>query len=314
MQYAQEMNIIIDEAATLKRFGYTSEEWGRTSKKLIVVVCNDCKESRVVFKGSYRDKCISCAQMGKKVSDETRQKLSTINTGKHHSEETKRKISELNRNRSPISEETRRKMSEASKGRKHSEETKRKMSRVQKGKHVSDETRAKQREAWKNRSPVSEETKQKIGNAHIGRRNSEETKLRMSVAATTRYEDPKEREKASAIQQGILYEDWEGFATKSPYCPKFDEKCRESNREKYGRRCFLTDLPEAENGQKLSVHHVDMDRMQGCDGRRWRLVPLCKAWHAHTHNDLWEARIGYLLENVWAANPHKLRLKHSSNR
>lgn len=109
------------------------------------------------------------------------------------------------------------------------------------------------------------------------------------------------RRQMSAAGQGISYEDWEGFASRSrsPYCPKFNESCKESNREKYGRRCFLTNLPEAENGQKLSVHHCDMNKMQGCDGHRWRLVPLCQGWHGKTHNDLWEARIGYLLENVW---------------
>ena len=105
--------------------------------------------------------------------------------------------------------------------------------------------------------------------------------------------------KMSAVQQGISYDEWEGFAKSQLYCPKFNESCKESNRMKYGRRCFLTGLPEAENGQKLSVHHCDMNKQQGCDGHRWRLVPLCRAWHGRTHNETWEARIGYLLENVW---------------
>lgn len=106
--------------------------------------------------------------------------------------------------------------------------------------------------------------------------------------------------KMSAAQQGIPYDEWESFAKSQLYCPKFNEGCKESNRMKYGRRCFLTGLPEAENGQKLSVHHCDMNKQQGCDGHRWRLVPLCRAWHGRTHNETWESRIGYLLEHVWS--------------
>lgn len=109
----------------------------------------------------------------------------------------------------------------------------------------------------------------------------------------------------SASKQGILYDEWESFASERLYCPNFNEKCRESNRKKYSRMCFLTGLPEEENitkngnKRKLSVHHVDMDKNQGCNGVRWKLVPICLEWHTKIHNELWEARIIWLLNNVW---------------
>ena len=109
----------------------------------------------------------------------------------------------------------------------------------------------------------------------------------------------------SATKQGITYDEWETHASKYPYCPDFNEDCRESNRDKYDRICFLTGLPEEENRYKdgkqikLSVHHVDMDKGQGCNGKRWKLVPLCLEWHGKVHNKLWEARIIWLLNNVW---------------
>jgi len=115
----------------------------------------------------------------------------------------------------------------------------------------------------------------------------------------------KERRQCSARQQGITYDEWEFYVKKSPYCPAFNEKCRESNREKYGRRCFLCDLSEFENitvtnkQKRLSVHHYDMDKMQGCDDRRWKLVPLCLHCHGGAHNNLWESRIIWLLKNIW---------------
>jgi len=114
-----------------------------------------------------------------------------------------------------------------------------------------------------------------------------------------------ERERRSASLQGIPYDEWESFASEHKYCPLFDEECRESNREKYGRRCFLTGLPESENItktgkiRKLSVHHYDMDKMQGCDGKKWKLVPLCMKYHAKAHSKLWEARITWLIKNIW---------------
>jgi hypothetical protein len=113
--------------------------------------------------------------------------------------------------------------------------------------------------------------------------------------------------KVSAGKQGILYDEWEDFVynLNSPYCPLFDSECRKSNREKYGNKCFLCNLLESENitknGKqwKLSVHHIDMDKGQGCDGKVWKLVPLCLKCHVIVHNKLWLNRITWLLKNVW---------------
>lgn len=135
--------------------------------------------------------------------------------------------------------------------------------------------------------------------------HTENTKAIMSVARNVFIADPVNREKLSAAKQGISYDEWEGFATDNPYCPLFDETCRESNREKYGRKCFLYGLDESENitstgkHKKLSVHHVDMNKYQGCDNHEWNLVPLCLHHHGSAHTNLVMNRIIYLLNNVW---------------
>lgn len=119
------------------------------------------------------------------------------------------------------------------------------------------------------------------------------------------WNDPINHEKLSATKQDITYDEWEEFACKQLYCPDFNNKCRESNREKYNRCCFLTGIPESENitstnkQQRLSVHHVDMDKGQGCNDIRWKLVPLSLKCHGRVHNELWESRIIWLLSNVW---------------
>lgn len=87
-------------------------------------------------------------QLGKKVSAETRQKLSEAHTGKqscmngkHLSEEHKLKISEALKGENSQwfgkhhSEETRKRISEALKGKQVSEETRQKFSEARKGKH-----------------------------------------------------------------------------------------------------------------------------------------------------------------------------------
>lgn len=184
------------------------------------------------------------------------------------------------------------------------------------GKSPSKETRDKiskansgERNYGYGKSP-SEEVKKKLSESKIGVNNpnygknlSEEHKRKLSIAGKGRKFSEEHKKKISAARQGISYDDWEKFTKNSPYCPRFNESCKESNREKYGRRCFICGLPESENitsageQKKLSVHHCDMDKNQGCDGVRWKLVPVCMAHHYH--NDLWTARFVYLLNNVW---------------
>lgn len=112
-------------------------------------------------------------------------------------------------------------------------------------------------------------------------------------------------QRISAGYQGISYEDWESFATGEEYCPRFDDVCRESNRNKYDRKCFMCGRLERNNisstglQKRLNVHHVDMNKTQGCNGIRWKLVPLCMYCHKSAHTKIWESRIEYLLNNEW---------------
>lgn len=184
------------------------------------------------------------------------------------------------------------------------------------GKHHSDETRRKISEANRGErnygygKHLSEEHKKKLSESKIGDNNpnygkspSEETRKKSSIARMgIRFSDD-HKKKISAARQGIQYDEWEKFTKNSLYCPSFNEACKESNREKYGRRCFICGLPESKNTtstgiqKKLSVHHIDMNKNQGCDGIRWKLIPVCMTHHYH--NGLWTARFVYLLNNVW---------------
>lgn len=258
---------MIDYDRTLSVLGVDVNKLSYGSKKKVFAICEDCGKYREIAFRRHHDLCKSCGHKRQHLSDETREKMSKTHSGKNHSEETKQKISKAHIGRH-VSDETRKKLSEANMGKKHLDESIQKMSESTKGTRLSDET------------------KKKISEAHCGRIWPEER-----------------RRKQSASRQNIPYDAWESYACEQKYCPKFNNECRESNREKYGRRCFICGLPESKNitstGRrlKLSVHHVDMDKSQGCDGVRWKLVPVCLKHHSH--NGLWTARIVYLLNNVW---------------
>ena len=73
---------------------------------------------------------------------------------------------------------------------------------------------------------------------------------------------------------------WKGGTTYFPYCSKFNKRRKEDVREFFGRKCLACGAEEIEFRKRLSVHHVDHDKEQGCNGKPFNLVPLCKNCHA----------------------------------
>ena len=124
----------------------------------------------------------------------------------------------------------------------------------------------------------------------------------MSIGAKGRKMPPRTEDHCqhlSAAAMCISYEEWNGYSVKGGYCGKFDEACRERIREKYNRLCFVCNRDETKNKRRLAVHHVDMNKDQGCDGYKWSLVPLCTRCHPSSHCDPLKSRIEWLLKNVW---------------
>ena len=164
--------------------------------------------------------------------------------------------------------------------------------------HLSDDTRAKM-------------SKSKTGknNQMYGKSPSEEIRKNLSIANSGKNnpnygKSPSEetRRKRSATRQGLEYDEWESYAVNSPYCPLFNESCRESNREKYNHQCFICGCNESKNitstekQRKLSVHHVDMNKQQGCDEHMWKLIPVCIKCHNKLHTKHMESCIEYILK------------------
>jgi len=82
----------------------------------------------------------------------------------------------------------------------------------------------------------------------------------------------------SCIGEGSPF--WKGGTTYLPYCPKFNKRRKEAVRKFFGYKCLMCGTDQRDLKRKLSVHHVDHDKEQGCDGKPFNLIPLCINCHA----------------------------------
>lgn len=166
------------------------------------------------------------------------------------------------------------KAGESNRGKHHSEETRKKMSASQqklnrKGIPVPIERKIK----------ISKSLKGRTGN-HKGKQFSDEWCKHLSDS-----------------HKGLLSKEknpnWKGGISYEPYCPKFNNDFKEYIRDKFGRKCFLCGKPEEENItklgniRKLSIHHVDYDKNDICNGYSWPFVPLCNSCHSKTNRNRW---------------------------
>lgn len=140
---------------------------------------------------------------------------------------------------------------------------------------------------------LTDEHKKKLSEAmegkssnRLGKKCSDETRVKMSESAKKKRLSLEHRKHISAAGAGIDYDDWDGFKSFESYCPKFNFKKKEEIRNRDNRVCQMPECGKSEilNGERLSVHHIDGDKMQGCDEKRWVLVALCRKCHNQKFN------------------------------
>ena len=104
----------------------------------------------------------------------------------------------------------------------------------------------------------------------------------------------------SKHRRGENHPNWQGGISFEPYCIKFNNEFKEYIRDKFGRVCFLCQKTEEENGQRLSVHHVNYNKNCGCDGdKTCQFVPLCISCNSKVNKNrkMWEAKIKAKMRN-----------------
>lgn len=288
---------MIDRYTTRLACGYDPYDLSRGSHKLVWRICDDCGEGRWLAYRDCHDLCRSCTMKtpehldkisgknhhmwGKNHTDKTRQKMSNSLRGennpfygKHHTEATKTILCAINTGK-VLSEKHKQKLAISGIGRKHTEATLTKMrdNSFWRGKNLPIETRIKISE---NHADVSG-----INNPNHGLTRSKETRI-----------------KISCTKRNISIEYFDQFTTFEPYCEKFNNEFKETIRDAFYRTCLICGKSEAENGLKLSVHHVDYNKKCGCDGNACVCVPLCQSCHGKTSNGdraYWEKHIIELL-------------------
>ncbi len=131
----------------------------------------------------------TASMRGKKLSDETRKKISISHIGKKHTEESKQKMS-MSAKGKIVSDKTRLKMSLSHTGvpcKPMSEKQKEEIRQRSLGRVFSSETIKKLSEAGKKRI-LTEEHKQKISIAHKGMKHLDETKIKIGISRKSAYE------------------------------------------------------------------------------------------------------------------------------
>jgi len=107
---------------------------------------------------------------------------------------------------------------------------------------------------------------------------------RLRNATTEHYrKHPETGWKHSERMSGENSPNWQGGKSFEPYCHRFTETLKESIRNKFGGRCTKCGKSEIRNGKRLSIHHIDHDKMQGCNDSSWYLAPLCISCHSILH-------------------------------
>lgn len=234
------------------------------------------------YKQNIRNK-----HLGKPLSDETKQKMSLARKGKKRkpfSEEHLKHLSEahkginLGKKRPPRSEEWNRKQSEAHKGQNlggtmppRSEEWIKKQRESHLGNKASDETKQKM-SATRKGVPKTKEHKQRIADGQTGCKQTTETKLKIAIVRHEKYS----RENHPGWKGGISY---------LPYCYKFNYKRKCATRTFFGNNCICCgkthheNITLAGNYKALSVHHINHNKDEGCNGLPFNLVPLCSTCH-----------------------------------
>jgi len=93
---------------------------------------------------------------------------------------------------------------------------------------------------------------------------------------------------------------WKGGISYGKYCPKFNEEIKKEIREKYNNCDYISGLHKdiCNNGQNLDVHHINYDKEQGCNERKWQLISLSRSNHAKTNynREFWNKLFIYALE------------------
>ena len=181
------------------------------------------------------------------------------------------------------------KLSSGFKGKCHTEESKRKMSESCKQSYRDGRIPP---HLGKKRPTVAEKARQRWTNpefrkgvvpklAEQNRNRPESHRIKQSETRKRLFREGKldeAKRKLIAAISGPKCIFWKGGISNRPYPPKFRGQLKDMIREMDNFKCCLCNMEQ--NGQKLSVHHIDYDK-NNCSNDN--LISLCKTCHSKTN-------------------------------
>lgn len=237
---------------------------------------------------------------------ENRFKTSDSHKKENLSEETRKRMSDGQRNRAPPTDYTREKMSISKKNNgSPSLETRKRISIALTNKPKTDEHTKKNRESHKNPMPS---TRWKFGKARRGKKDSEERIKQKSERMSGekhpmfgKHHTEKSKKLISESHKGEKCSAWRGGISFEPYCSKFDRKFKERVRAFFGRICVECQKTEKENMKRLTVHHVNYDKMMCCNDVKPLFVAVCSSCNSIANGDreYWEEHYTDIVNNKY---------------
>lgn len=153
----------------------------------------------------------------------------------------------------------------------------------------------------------SKETKEKISKARIGIYCGENHPMYGADRSGVnnpfhgKHHSFESRKQSSATKRNVTLLEWDGFSSYTKYGVEFKSEYKETIRELHGRKCAICGISEADNGiavgngERLCVHHIDMDKMNSDISN---LVPLCKGCHGSAHTNEIKELLTAMLKNI----------------
>lgn len=94
---------------------------------------------------------------------------------------------------------------------------------------------------------------------------------------------------------------WRGGLSFEPYCPEWNPGLRRRIRAFFNYECLLCGKSTEKNGQQLSCHHVEYNKMACCDGKPVQFAALCRSCHTKTNfnRERWRTLIHAIIEEVY---------------
>jgi len=140
----------------------------------------------------------------------------------------------------------------------------------------------------------TDEANEKNRLKHIGKCHSQETKIKMSEsqkiaqnrtgvrdrksATLIEYnKNPEVKKKQSKRMSGKNNPSYKDGSSSYPYCFAFNARRKRAVRDFFGGYCLITGMHQNDCLRKHSVHHVDHDKEQGCNGKPFNLVPMVES-------------------------------------